>query len=112
MGKTEDVIRSFGGQQYRSCYKDLCYVVDVAKGYQPDPPLMTVIVIEASKRARRRSYRSMWRSIARAVENLWDFGDLDALYAYQPCWRKYRPKPHEFVEFVSWRVWNEETHNG
>ena len=111
MGKIEDVIRSFGGHQYKICYKDLCCVIAVEKDHQPNPPKMKVIVVEASQRARNRSPRSLWRSVARAVEDLWESGDLDALIAYQRCWQRYRPKPQEFVEVVAWRIWDEEMRN-
>ena len=108
MGKIEEVIRSFGGHQYKICYKDLCCVIAVEKDRQPNPPKMKVIVVEASQRTQNRSPRSLWRSVARAVEDLWESGDLDALIAYQ----RYRPKPQEFVEVVAWRIWDEETRNG
>jgi len=55
MGKIEDVIRSFGGHQYKLCYRDLCCVIAVELGYQPNPPKMKVIVVEASQRGRNRS---------------------------------------------------------
>ena len=113
MDKVEEVIRSFGGHQYRSCYKDLCWLIYVEMDYQPDPPKMKVVVVEAaSKRARKCSPDSLWRSVARAVEDLWDHGDLDALIAYQHCWKRYRPKPQEFVQVVAGRIWHEEMSNG
>ena len=50
MSKIEDVIRSFGGHQYKICYRDLCCVIAVEMDYQPNPPKMKVIVVEASQR--------------------------------------------------------------
>ena len=37
MSKIEDVIRSFGGHQYKICYRDLCCVIAVEMDYQPNP---------------------------------------------------------------------------
>ena len=111
MDKIEAVLRSFGGHQYRVCYKDLYWVIYVEMDYQPNPPKMEAVVFEASRIAKRTSPRAMWRSVARAVEDLWDSGDLDALFAYQRCWMRYRPKPQEFVELVAWRIWIEDAHN-
>ena len=84
----------------------------VEKEYQPNPPKMEVIMREASKKMRRRLPKTMWRSVSRAVEDLWESGDKEALAAYQRCWRGYRPKPQEFVEVISWNIWAEEMRDG
>lgn len=112
MERVEAVVRSFGGHQYRACYRDLCWLIDVEKDYQPDPPKMKVLVVEASRRAKRGSPNAMWRSAARAVEDLWENGDMESLFAFQRCWRRYRPKPQEFIQVVSWRLWQEERKHG
>ena len=112
MDRIEDSIRSFGGHQYKVCYKDLCCVIGVAKEYQPDHLKMEVIMREASKKTRRCSPKTMWRSVSRAVEDLWESGDKDALTAYQRCWRGYRPKPQEFIEVISRNIWIEEMCDG
>ena len=112
MDNIENVIQSFGGHQYKVCYRDLCQAIAVEKEYQPDPPQMKAVIIEASRRAKKSSAKSMWRSVARAVEDLWDSGDRDELTAFQRCWRSYRPKPREFIEVVARRIWNEESRHG
>lgn len=111
MDKIENVVRSFGGHQYRGCYRDLCQVIGVQKDYQPNPPKMKVVVVEACRRAKRSSPDTMWRSVARAVEDLWESGDLAALVTYYHSWSRYRPKPQEFIQIVARRVWDEETHD-
>jgi len=43
MRKINSMIASFGGQQYRVCYKDLCIAIAVGVRHQPDYPQMKVI---------------------------------------------------------------------
>ena len=112
MDRIEEIIRSFGGHQYKVCYRDLCCVIGVEKEYQPEPPKMEVVMREASKRSRRCSPETIWRSVCRAVEDLWESGDKEALMTYQRCWKGYRPKPQEFVDVISRNIWVEEMRDG
>lgn len=112
MCKIEEYIMLLGGHQYRSCYRDLCWAIYVVMESLPNSLQMKFIVAEVCDRTNKSSPQSVWRSVARAVEDLWMSDDKDALGAVQYRWRWYRPKPLEFIYVVAWNLWNEEQYCG
>ena len=113
MDRIESIIASFGGHQYRDCYKDLYQAISIEKEYLPQTPKMQELVgvISASSRTKKRQPRTIWRSLARAIEDLWDYGDKAVLMSYHRSWTRYRPKPQEFIETIA-RFLREEEQNG
>ena len=108
MDRIESVFASFGGHQHRDCYKDLYNAISIEKEHQPRTPKMLELVSEVSLRTSKRAPRTIWRSLARAVEDLWDYGDKDALISYYHSWTRYRPKPQEFIKIIARYLWEEE----
>ncbi len=101
MNTVEHAIMSIGGHPHRSCYRDLCWAIYVEMAQFPKPLQMKFIVAEVCERMNKDSPKTVWRSIARAVEDLWDSGDMEVLCSYCPNWRWYRPKPMEFIFIVA-----------
>lgn len=101
MNNVERTIMSIGGHPHRSCYRDLCWAIHVEMSHFPEPLQMKFIVAEVCEWTNNRSPKSVWRSIARAVEDLWNSGDMDVLCSYCHNWRWYRPKPQEFIFVVA-----------
>ena len=101
MNAVERAIMSIGGHLYRSCYRDLCWAIYIAMVSFPEPLQMKFIVAEVCERTNKVSPKSVWRSIARAVEDLWDSGNQDILCTYCRNWRWYRPKPQEFIYVIA-----------
>ena len=101
MNTVERAILSIGGHPYRSCYRDLCFAIYIEMAHFPEPLQMKFIVAEVCRWTNKRSPKTVWRSIARAVEDLWDSGNMDVLCSYCPNWRWYRPKPQEFIFVVA-----------
>ena len=112
MAKIEDFIMSLGGHQYRRCYRDLCWAIYIELEHLPDSAQMKFIAAEICQRNKRCSHKSVWRSLARAVEDLWESGDLEAIYAIHGRWRTCRPKPQEFIYVVACRIRDEGIRNG
>lgn len=104
MSKIEHALMSFGGHQYRRCYRDLCWAIYVVMLYLPDSPQMKYIVAEVCERTNKGSPKTVWRSVSRAVEDLWKNGDKDALGAVRRGWRWYQPKPQEFIYVMAWTL--------
>ena len=73
---------------------------------------MKFIVAEICQRSKRCSQESVWRSLARAVDDLWEKGDLETLYAIHRRWKTCRPKPQEFIYVVACRIRDEGIRNG
>ena len=101
MNTVERAIMSIGGHPHRSCYRDLCWAIYVEMAHFPEPLQMKFIVAEVCEWSNNRSPKTVWRSIARAVEDLWDSGNTDVLYSYCRNWKWYRPKPQEFIFVVA-----------
>ena len=108
MGKIEEYIMSLGGHQYRTCYRDLCWAIFIEMENMPDSLQMKFIAAEICERTHKRSPASVWRSVARAVEDLWASGDREALVALHNRWKWYRPKPQEFIYVIAWKLRHEE----
>lgn len=108
MDRLESVFASFGENQHRDCYKDLYQAISIEKEYQPRTPNMQELVSEVSTRTGKRTPQTIWRSLARAVKDLWDYGDKKALISYYHFWTRYRPKPQEFIEIIARYLWENE----
>ena len=108
MDTTESVIASFGGNQHRECYKNLCYAISIEREHQPRTPKMQELVTEVSMRTSNASPRTIGRSLARAIEDLWNYGDKTKLVSFNPSWKRYRPKPQEFIQTIARYLWEEE----
>jgi len=114
MANIEKFIMSLGGHHYRLCYRDLCGAICIELEHLPESAQMKFIAAEVSQRSKRCTPKSVWRSVSRAVDDLWESGDLESLYALQGRWRTCRPKPQEFIYVAAcWiRDRDEELHNG
>ena len=112
MAKIEDFILSLGGHHYRLCYRDLCRAIHIELEHLPEVAQMKFISAEICQRNRRCSPKSVWRSVARAVDDLWENGDLEALYAIHGRWKTCRPKPQEFIYYAACRIRDEDMSNG
>lgn len=110
MSKINSIIASFGGQQYRVCYKDLRIAVAIGVRYQPDYLQMKVIWQEVCSKTGRKP-ETIARSLARAVDDLWKNGDTGRLITYCKDWKNYQPTPREFVFEVSRQVWFQDAEN-
>lgn len=108
MDRLESVFASFGGNQPRDCYKDLYQAISIEKEHQPRTPNMQELVSEVSTRTGKRTPQTVWRSLARAVKDLWDYGDKKTLISYYHFWTRYRPKPQEFIEIIAKYLWENE----
>ena len=107
MSKINNTIGSFGGHQYRSCYHLLREAIEVGISHQPDSPQMKVIWMEVCQKTGKKP-GTVARALARAVEDLWDYGDSGKLIAYYQSWEKCQPTPQEFIFIVSRHLWLED----
>ena len=87
MTAVEQAIMSIGGHLYRRCYRVLCCAIQVEMSYFPESLQMKFIALEVCRRIKMNSPNTVWRSIARAVEDIWDNGDMDVLCSYCQNWR-------------------------
>ena len=100
MDMLESVFASFGGNQHRDCYKDLYQAISIEKEHQPRTPNMQELVSEVSTRTGKRTPQTIWRSLARAVKDLWDYGDKKALISYYHFWTR--------IEIIAKYLWENE----
>ena len=107
MNNIERLIMSFGGHQHRVCFRVLCVAIEVAMKHSHDLPEMKTIAIEVYQKTHKWKADTVLRSLSRAVNNLWDYGNRNALVSFQPCWDGYKPFPQEFIFVVASRLKDE-----
>lgn len=103
MNGVEEVVASFGGRQFLECYRDLCLAIEVEMMYLSDRPRMKVICAEVCCRV-GKSNVAVSKSLSRAIEDLWIFGEREIIAQYCRSWGKGKPTPHEFIFAVAWQL--------
>ena len=104
MTEPADVIWSFGGRQFRLCYRVLYEAVTIGVQYQPECPQMKDIWYDVC-RIEHTKPCTVAKALTRALEDLWQYGDMERIIEYYPNWKNYRPTPKEFIFVVSRKIW-------
>lgn len=102
MSEIENAIMAFGGHCHRDCYYILCMAICIVRECRSErPPQMKSVWIEICHRTKRRKPASVSRAAARAVSDIWDFGDRELLGLYCHSWVYRQPSPQEFIYVVA-----------
>lgn len=109
MNEIEDVVESFGGRQFLECYRDLCVAIEVEMMYLSDRPRMKVICAEVCRRIGKSSV-AVSKSLSRAIDDLWIFGEHEIIAQYCRSWGSGKPTPHEFIFAVARKLKREMMH--
>ena len=96
MREIEEYVASFGGRQFRQCYRDLCIAIEVERAHISERPPMKIICAEVGRRT-KKNRKAVSKSLSRAIEDLWYYGDREKIM--QCCGHKQsgKPTPQEFI---------------
>ena len=111
MNNIEQYIMSFGGHHHRVCFRVLCASIEVAMEYPSELPPMKTLAVEVHQRTPKWKTGAILKSLSRAVENIWDYGNHDVLVSHQPCWHNYKPLPQEFIYIVVAKLRDEKSNH-
>ena len=98
------VVQSISGHRGKSCYSVLTQAVTVAVRCMPAEPQMKVICTEAGRLC-GKSMAAVWKSLSRALDDIWMYGDREALVqalGYSP---REKPSPRDLVLALACRLW-------
>lgn len=97
----EAIVATFGGRQFLRCYRDLTVAIELEMMYLTNDPQMKLICAEICHRWEGRSLSAVAKSLSRAVEDLWYYGNKEILNEYFQDWKNSKPTPHEFIYAVA-----------
>ncbi len=100
MSNIEEVVSTFGGRQFLGCYRDLNLAIEIELMYLSERPQMKLVCAEVCHRV-DKSWSAVSKSLSRAIDDLWSYGERDVIEQYCNSWAHGKPTPHEFIYAVA-----------
>ena len=100
-------IAQFAGKRSRDCYDVLACAVEVARFHLPKESRMNEICAEAGRLCGKEE-TAVYQAICRAVNDIWEYGNirnLEKAICYTLC---VKPSPKELVTSLAQAFWNRE----
>lgn len=92
----EDIVFEIMGNAHRNCYWDLRLAIELVYARFPEQLSMNELAdTVAFKLNGKKSGRSVTRSLARAADDVWDYGDREVLQSKYGF--RHKPTPKELV---------------
>lgn len=104
-------IAQFAGKRSRECYDVLACAVEVARYHMPRESQMKEICEEAGRLCAKEE-TAVYQAICRAVNDIWEYGNipnLEKAICYSLC---VKPSPKELVTSLAHAFWNREMETG
>lgn len=102
--KASRMIQNISGHRGKSCYYVLTQAVTVAARCMPAEPQMKLICTETAHLCGKNA-AAVWKALSRATEDVWQYGDREALsrsLGYQP---REKPSPRDLVLSLACQLW-------
>ena len=96
MSEIEEYVASFGGRQFRRCYRGLCIAIEVEHAQIAERPPMKVVCTEVGRKT-KKNRRTVSKSLSRAIEDLWYYGDRERIMQCCGHNKSGKPTPQEFI---------------
>lgn len=87
----------------------LSYAINEARSTLPYFLQMKEICLNVRDKTSMPSAGAVSRSLGRAVEHIFKYGDEAILVTYNRNWAHLRPRPNQFIRFVAIKLWDTET---
>ena len=97
MKDIEREIFALGGRQYRTCYRVFYLAVKTTIASLPAYPRLADICAEIRDGAHKNLQSTVSRDLARVVDDLWEYGDMERIVEYDRSWAVQKPKPKELL---------------
>lgn len=98
------VVQSISGHRGKSCYYVLTQAVTVAVLCMPSEPQMKVICTEAGRLC-GKSTAAVWKALSRALDDIWQCGDREALTRALGYTPQEKPSPRDLVLSLACHLW-------
>ena len=107
MKKVDRVVASFGGRRGKSSYIILCQVLEQALAAMPEEPSMGALCQEVGQSSGKKA-ETVYKSLSRAVKDIWENGDRQALERAIGYHLLEEPTPKELVMSLAQALWCQE----
>lgn len=98
------MIQSISGHRGKSCYYVLTQAVTVAIRCMPAEPQMKVICTETGRLCGKNT-AAVWKALSRAIDDIWQYGDRDALARSLGYLPREKPSPRDIVLSLACQLW-------
>ncbi len=105
MVEVKKLVTEVSGRRGNECYYIFCLAVEVALNRQPEEPKMKSICTEVQKILGKKSNDSVSKALSRAVEDIWEHGNIERLQQIfgRPVLEK--PTPKDVITVMSQYLW-------
>ena len=107
MKKVAEVITRIGGRRSKNGYGVLCQVVEAALRDMPEERSIGALCAEVGQRCGKKG-ETIYKALARAVRDIWENGDRQALEQVAGCRFREEPSPKELVMELVQALWDQE----
>lgn len=107
MKKVAQVIARISGRRSKGGYGVLCQVVEAALRDMPEERPIGVLCQEVGLHSGKKG-DAVYKSLARAVRDIWENGDRQALEQVTGCRHREEPSPKELVVELVQALWEQE----
>ena len=98
------MIQSISGHRGKSCYYVLTQAVTVAIRCMPAEPQMKVICTETGRLCGKNT-AAVWKALSRAIDDIWQYGDREALARSLGYLPREKPSPRDIVLSLACQLW-------
>lgn len=98
------MIQSISGHRGKSCYYILTQAVTVAIRCMPTEPQMKVICTETGRLCGKNT-AAVWKALSRAIDDIWQYGDHEALARSLGYLPREKPSPRDLVLSLACQLW-------
>lgn len=98
------MIQSISGHRGKSCYYVLTQAVTVTIRCMPAEPQMKVICMETARLCGKNT-AAVWRALSRAIDDIWQYGDREALARSLGYLPREKPSPRDIVLSLACQLW-------
>lgn len=98
------MIQSISGHRGKSCYYVLTLAVTVAMRCMPTEPQMKVICTETARLCGKNT-AAVWKALSRAIDDIWQYGDREALSRSLGYLPREKPSPRDLVLSLACQLW-------
>lgn len=106
MKEIQNAILKMGADLSGEEFSTLCLAIYEVRASFPEFPQMKEICADIRVRAHKTSPGAVAKSLERAVNRIFEYGDWQVLGTYQHAWLYEQPLPNQFIRTVAMRLWD------
>lgn len=107
MKEVSQIVAGFSGQHWKSGHTMLCMILEAALAAMPEERAMGELCREVSRTC-RKTEEAVYKAAARAVRDIWEYGDRQVLEQTVGYRLLEEPTPKELVTSLTQVLWHQE----